>query len=72
MRAPVGLGEGGGLCRLGHDDGQHGVRIAVVDTGVDNSHEDLPAVVAQRDFVNNDSNAEDDNGTAPTPGGSVR
>ncbi|MDQ7828749.1 MAG: hypothetical protein QN158_07900 [Armatimonadota bacterium] len=48
------------------------MRIAVVDTGVDNSHEDLPAVVAQRDFVNNDSNAEDDNGTAPTPGGSVR
>jgi len=47
------------------------VRIAVVDTGVDNSHEDLPAVVAQRDFVNNDSNAEDDNGHGTHVAGTI-
>lgn len=38
------------------------VPIAVVDTGVDNSHPDLPPVVAQKDFVNKDESAEDDNG----------
>jgi subtilisin family serine protease len=47
------------------------VRIAVVDTGVDNSHEDLPAVVAQRDFENNDSNAEDDNGHGTHVAGAI-
>ncbi len=26
-------------------------RIAVVDTGIDNSHPDLPAVILQKDFI---------------------
>ena len=35
--------------------GSSAVRVAVVDTGVDNSNPDLPAVVAQKDFINNDN-----------------
>ncbi|MDR7556512.1 MAG: S8 family peptidase [Armatimonadota bacterium] len=38
------------------------VKIAVVDTGIDTAHPDLPPIVAQVDYVNDDSDAEDDNG----------
>lgn len=51
--------------------GSSTVRIAVVDTGIDNSHEDLPAVAGQRDFVNNDNNAEDDNGHGTHVAGTI-
>lgn len=51
--------------------GSSAVRIAVVDTGIDNSHPDLPPVAAQRDFVNNDNNAEDDNGHGTHVAGTI-
>lgn len=51
--------------------GSASVRVAVVDTGVDNSHPDLPAVVAQYDFANGDPNAEDDNGHGTHVAGTI-
>jgi len=40
-----------------------GITVAVIDTGIDQSHADLQGKVAkQYDFVNNDDNATDDNG----------
>lgn len=39
-----------------------GVTVAVVDTGVDPNHEDLPKPLRGRDFVGGDSNASDPNG----------
>jgi len=43
--------------------GSAGVTIAIVDTGIEMSHPDLaPKLVAGYDFVNNDSNPNDDNG----------
>lgn len=43
--------------------GSSGVVIAIVDTGVDKNHSDLVGkLVAGYDFVNNDSDADDDNG----------
>lgn len=51
--------------------GSSAVRVAVVDTGIDNSHPDLPPVVAQWDFVNNDNNAEDDNGHGTHVAGTI-
>ncbi len=51
--------------------GSGGVRIAVVDTGIDNSHPDLPPIVAERDLVNNDGSAEDDNGHGTHVAGTI-
>lgn len=48
-----------------------GVRVAVVDTGVDNNNPDLPAVVAQWDYINNDPSAEDDNGHGTHVAGTI-
>ena len=39
-----------------------GVKVAVVDTGVDPRHEDLPKLLMGRDFVSDDGNADDGNG----------
>lgn len=39
-----------------------GITVAVIDTGVDPNHEDLPRVLRGRDFVSNDRNAADLNG----------
>jgi thermitase len=47
------------------------VKVAVVDTGIDNSHPDLPAVALQKDFINNDNNAEDDNGHGTHVAGTI-
>ncbi|MDR7555299.1 MAG: S8 family peptidase [Armatimonadota bacterium] len=50
--------------------GSETVRCAIVDTGV-GPHEDLPGLAAQRDFVNNDNNASDDNGHGTHVAGTV-
>lgn len=43
--------------------GSNSVVIAIVDTGVDMAHQDLAGkIVPGYDFVNNDNNADDDNG----------
>lgn len=42
--------------------GQTSVVVAVLDTGIDYAHTDLPALTAGYDFVNNDSNPADDQG----------
>ncbi len=39
-----------------------GVRVCIVDTGVDDTHPSLNALVAEYDFVNLDADAMDDNG----------
>jgi thermitase len=39
-----------------------GAKIAVVDSGIDQNHPDIGKIVAQRDFVEGDTLADDDNG----------
>ncbi len=51
--------------------GTGSIRVAIVDTGVANSHEDLPTLVAQKDFVNNDNSADDDNGHGTHVAGTI-
>ena len=51
--------------------GSASAKIAVVDTGIDNANPDLPAVVLQKDFINNDNNAEDDNGHGTHVAGTI-
>lgn len=51
--------------------GSSTIKVAVVDTGVDNSHLDLPTIAAQQDFVNNDPFAEDDNGHGTHVAGTI-
>lgn len=52
--------------------GSLAARVAAVDTGIDNSHPDLPLVLAQHDFVNNVSNTEDDNDHGTDLAGTIR
>lgn len=42
--------------------GGSGVRVCIVDTGIDDDHPNLNPLLAEIDYVNNDSNAHDDNG----------
>jgi len=51
--------------------GAASVKVAVIDTGIDTSHPDLPSVVAQKNFVNNTSKAEDDNGHGTHVAGTI-
>ncbi len=51
--------------------GSASVKVAVVDTGIDNSNPDLPAVALQKDFINGDNNAEDDNGHGTHVAGTI-
>ena len=57
-----------GVARIGADKVWNigsgvGVKIAIVDTGIQTSHPDLISNIAQGyDFVNNDTDANDDNG----------
>jgi len=37
-----------------------GVKVCIIDTGVDDSHPALSALLAEHDFVNNDNDATDD------------
>jgi len=39
-----------------------GVNVCIIDTGVDDSHPALSALLAEHDFVNNDNDATDDQG----------
>ncbi|ARU60027.1 hypothetical protein CBW65_02315 [Tumebacillus avium] len=46
-----------------YNTGSSAVKIAIIDTGVDIQHPDLAGkIIAGYDFVNNDSNADDDQG----------
>jgi len=46
-----------------HSDGVSGsgVKTCILDTGIDDSHSALNSLIAEYDFVNNDSDATDDN-----------
>ncbi len=44
-----------------HSSGR-GIKVAVVDTGVDPRHEDLPKLLNGHDFVSDDGDADDGNG----------
>ncbi|MDI6826206.1 MAG: S8 family serine peptidase [Candidatus Aenigmarchaeota archaeon] len=48
-----------------------GVKVCIVDTGVDDSHPYLKRLIAEYDFVNNDSDATDDNGHGTHIGGII-
>jgi len=39
-----------------------GIKVCIVDTGVDDSHPNIDPLVAEIDYVNNDNDAMDDNG----------
>jgi len=40
----------------------NGVKVCIVDTGIDDSHPALNPLLAEKDFVNEDADATDDNG----------
>lgn len=46
----------------GFDVDDSGVKICILDTGIDKTHHAIPSLGAEIDLVNNDSDATDDNG----------
>ena len=48
-----------------------GVKVGIIDTGIDRTHPDLPSIAGGRDFVNSDNDPSDDNGHGTHVAGTI-